>query len=36
VSRGLKSRGMLIGAAAAVKPPLHTGMNLFRRVAFAE
>jgi hypothetical protein len=32
----LKSRGMLIGVAAADKPPLHTGMNLLRIVAFAK
>jgi hypothetical protein len=36
MSCGLKSRGMLIGVVAAVKPPLHIEMILLRIVAFAK
>jgi hypothetical protein len=35
-SRGLKSRGMLIGAAAAVKARLHIRTIVLRIVAFAK
>jgi hypothetical protein len=35
-SRGLKSRGMLMGAALAVKAPLHIGMIVLRIAALAK